>query len=376
MQSLNDLAHQLDPARSTAIRRCDFAKDIPDVYSPSIWAGWYRGSYTDYRAVTEKEFRGVKRFLHVEWGGDSHAGRHAETPDQALVKIAAGPAADERAGDAALVGGSARVSKDGDWSETYLCNLVDWHLKEQETMPWLSGTAYWPFKDFSTPVRPDNPIPYMNQKGVVERDFTKKEAYYVFQSYWTTVPMVHLYGHSWPVRWGGAGERKLVKVYSNCTQAELFVNGQSQGVRQRNSQDFPAAGLHWAVAFVPGPNRLRVVARQGRHTVQDTLSFRYQTQQWGPPAQLTLQKIDETAGLTTVELQLLDAQGVPCLDAANWVTFSLAGAGRLLDDLGTSRGSRKVQACNGRALIRLAARPGQTAVAGQSPGLPTVTLPL
>ena len=66
------------------------------------------------------------------------------------------------------------MSKDGDWSETYLCNLVDWHLKEQETMPWLSGTAYWPFKDFSTPVRPDNPIPYMNQKGVVERDFTQE----------------------------------------------------------------------------------------------------------------------------------------------------------------------------------------------------------
>lgn len=50
------------------------------------------------------------------------------------------------------------------------CNLVDWHLKEQETMPWPSGTAYWP-KDFSTLVRPDNPIPYLNQKGVVARDY-------------------------------------------------------------------------------------------------------------------------------------------------------------------------------------------------------------
>ncbi|GAA4379584.1 glycoside hydrolase family 2 TIM barrel-domain containing protein [Hymenobacter koreensis] len=376
MTELNDLSHQLDPARYTAIRRCDFCKDIVDVYSPSIWAGWYRGIYTDYKDVSRKEFEGVKRFLHVEWGGDSHAGRHSENPDNALVKVSRGEGADERAGDASLFGGSARASKDGDWSESYLCNLVDWHLKEQETMPWLSGTAYWPFKDFSTPVRPDNPVPYMNQKGVVERDFTPKEAFYVFQSYWTAQPMAHIYGHSWPVRWGEEGEQKMVKVYSNCEQAELFVNGKSYGVRKRNAQDFPAAGLYWNVPFKTGPNEVRVVARQGKQTVQDQISFRYQTQKWGKPAKLTLEKIADANGLVTVEAKLFDAQGVQCLDAANWLHFSLAGAGKLLDDLGTSSGARKVQAYNGRAIIRLQARPGQTAVAAASPGLDTVLLPL
>ena len=96
-------------------------------------------------------------------------------------------------------------------------------------MPWLTGAAYWPFKDFSTPVRPENPVPYVNQKGVIERDFTPKESYYVFQSYWTTEPMVHIYGHSWPVRWGNQGDRKEILVYSNCDEVELFVNGVSQG---------------------------------------------------------------------------------------------------------------------------------------------------
>ncbi|WP_254846570.1 glycoside hydrolase family 2 TIM barrel-domain containing protein [Hymenobacter sp. CRA2] len=377
MTELNDLSHQLDPARYTAIRRCDFCKDIVDVYSPSIWAGWYRGIYTEYKEASRKEFEGVKRFLHVEWGGDSHAGRHSETPDNALAKISAGQGADERAGDASLVGGAARVSKDGDWSESYLCNLVDWHLKEQETMPWLSGAAYWPFKDFSTPVRPDNPVPYMNQKGVVERDFTPKEAYYVFQSYWTAQPMAHIYGHGWPVRWGEEGELKMVKVYSNCAEAELFVNGKSYGVKKRSSQDFPAASLHWNVPLISGQNEVRVVARQGKQTVTDQLSFRYQTQKWGKPAKLTLEKVGDANGLTTVEVKLYDAQGVQCLDAANWVNFSLAGAGQLLDDLGTSSGSRKVQAYNGRAIIRLRApQKGKTAVAVQSPGLETVLLTL
>ncbi|MGE5522055.1 MAG: glycoside hydrolase family 2 protein, partial [Candidatus Dadabacteria bacterium] len=155
MSELNAIAHQLDPSRKTAIRRCDFCKDIVDVYSPSIWAGWYRGIYTEYKQVTEEEFNKVDHFLHMEWGGDSHAGRHSENPDKALQTIKAQGTADERAGDASLYGGAARVSKDGDWSESYICNLFDWHLKEQETMPWLTGTAQWIFRDFSTPIRPD-----------------------------------------------------------------------------------------------------------------------------------------------------------------------------------------------------------------------------
>ena len=51
-----------------------------------------------------------------------------------------------------------------------------------------------------------------------------------------------------------------MKVYSNCTAAELFVNGESVGERKRNSQDFPASGLRWMVTFKPGKNHLRVLA--------------------------------------------------------------------------------------------------------------------
>src|SRR5690606_36901249 len=100
--------------RKTAIRRCDFCTDIVDVYSPSIWAGWYRGIYTDYKTATAAEFEKVDHFLHVEWGGDSHARRHSENPDKGLSAVMHSATADERIGDAALFGGPARVSKDGD----------------------------------------------------------------------------------------------------------------------------------------------------------------------------------------------------------------------------------------------------------------------
>lgn len=375
MKELNDLSHQLDPSRKTAIRRCDFCKDIVDVYSPSIWAGWYRGVYTEYKSVSEAEKDKVKHFLHVEWGGDSHARRHSENPDQILSKVLTGKGADERAGDASLFGGSARVSKDGDWSESYVCNLIDWHLKEQETMPWLTGTAYWPFKDFSTPVRPDNPVPYMNQKGVVERDFTMKESYYVFQSWWTEKPMVHIYGHTWPVRWGEKDEEKMVKVYSNCDEVELFLNGKSFGVKKRNSQDFPAAGLRWLFKFNEGENRINVVARKGKVKVEDEITFHYQTAKWDKPAQLVIEKMDEHNGVTTIQAKVLDEKGVLCPDAKNFIRFSLTGDGELIDNQGTSCGSNYVQLYNGRAIIKVRSN-GKSVISAKGEDLLTAFITL
>lgn len=376
MKELNEISHNLDASRKTAIRRCDFCKDIVDVYSPSIWAGWYRGRYMEYKAESEREFSKVKHFLHVEWGGDSHAMRHSEEPENILAHIRTGTGVDERIGDTAFHGGDARFSKDGDWSETYVCNLIDWHLKEQEGMPWLTGSAYWPFKDFSTPGRPDNPVPYVNQKGVVERDFTKKESYYVFQSYWAETPMVHIYGHTWPVRWGDAGELKTVKVYSNCDEAELFVNGTSLGRKKRDSQDFPAAGLRWSVPMQEGRYHFRVVARKGGERVEDEIVQYYQTAKWNRPAQIVVQKLAEENGTVTVEAHLRDENNIPCLDARDWVYFSLAGDGRLIDNLGTSSGSRKVQAYNGRAVIRIETNKGRSVLGVTSPGMKTVFLNL
>jgi len=372
MTEQNNLAHQLDPSRKTIIRRCEFCKDIPDVYSPSIWAGWYKGQYTDYKKFTEDEFKNVKHPFHVEWGGDSHSGRNSELADKVLENIRTS----DGVIDTALFNKSANMLKDGDWSENTTCNLFDWILKEQDTMPWLSGSAFWIFKDFSTPIRFDNPLPYMNQKGVVERDLTKKEIYYVVQSYWADKPMAYIYGHNWPVRWGDENELKMVKAYSNCDEAELLVNGKSYGIKKRNSQDFPAAGLRWMVHFARGKNELILKARKGNTVIGDTISQLYQTEKWGKPALLNLEKVAEKNGTITLQVTLLDSKGILCVDAVNWVNFSLTGDGALLDDLGTSKGSRKLQVFNGRAIISVKTNKGKSVVGVQSPGIPTVFLNL
>ena len=284
-------------------------------------------------------------FLHAEWGADSHAGRHAET------------GFDIEAGD-----------RNGDWSESYAVRLFDWHLKEQALMPNLTGSAFWTFKDFCTPLRPDNPIPYVNQKGVCQRDGTPKESYYVFQSYWAQKPMLHIYGHSWPVRWGDEGEEKEVLVYSNEPEVELFVNGQSAGKRKRDCRDYPAQGFHWKVVFRPGHNT--VVARS-RH-LTDEIAFEYQTGHWGKPAAIQLTLKDDSL----VEAVIVDSQGRRCLDSRDWMVFSIAGDAQLLRNQGTATGSTRIQAANGRAAIRLLQKKGPCAVAAKTVGLPAALLSL
>lgn len=352
MKELHELSHQLDPSRLTSIRRCEFCKDIIDVYSPSIWAGWYRGVYTDYESSSKTAFENVDSFFHMEWGADNLPTRHVEEAYTGFtfMKQSEG-ATDERDGDYLLTGGEPRVSRDGDWSETYFCEMIDWYLKSQENMSWLTGAAQWSFKDFSTPVRPDSPIPYLNMKGIVERDLTPKEAYYVFQSYWSEKPMVRLYGHTMPVRWGAAGERKMIKVYSNAEEVELFLNGESLGVKRRNSQDFPCAGLRWETELRAGENQLRVEAVRDGVVVSDELSFRYQTESWGEPVQLELTTETLEDGRVYAEVLAYDAAGVFCPDAASFVRFGLAGDGKLLDNLGTIHGSRLTQLASGRAGI-------------------------
>lgn len=371
MQELNTLSHALDPSRKTAIRRCDFCKDIVDVYSPSIWAGWYRGKYTDYQAVSRSNMEEVDHFLHVEWGASSHALRHSENPDIGLENIASSGQADERDGDFLMKGGEARVSRDGDWTESYAVNLIDWHLKEQEQMEWLTGTAYWPFKDFSTPLRPENPVPFVNQKGVVERDFTRKESFYVFQSYWSEEPMAHIYGHSWPTRWGTRDGGNMVKVYSNCPSAELFLNGEPQGIRNRDSQNFPAAGLRWIVNFREGENLLHVKASKNQVAVEDEIVVNFQSQQWGAPARFLLEEIHRSGDTATVEALVVDHKGIPCLDATNFIRFALAGDGTMVDNQGTSRGSRKVQLYNGRAILRVKLNGGDSVLSISSDSIPS-----
>ena len=75
--------------------------------------------------------------------------------------------------------------------------------------------------------------------GIVDLAGFPKDRFYLYQSQWTTKPMIHLLPH-WnldDVRTGGERAKGGVKIgdvvpvmcYTNCDEAELFVNGKSMG---------------------------------------------------------------------------------------------------------------------------------------------------
>jgi len=254
-----------------------------------------------------------------------------------------------------------------------MLDLMEWHLQVQRRLPNLAGTAQWVFKDFGTPLRPENPIPFVNQKGVVTRDGTPKDIYYLFQAYQTETPVCYIESATWPLRRGEPGGIKRVRVYTNCARVELWVNGRSQGTKFSNPTITPAGGLVWMVPFRAGENRLRAVGwmadgREAEHTITQTLITNGGAQPeqaaaltgWVEPAEAALR----------ITIQLVNAHGVPVLRDERRVHFRLEGAGRLLERQGTPGGSAVIETANGRAAIVLHESESESVIYVSSAGLP------
>ncbi len=104
--------------------------------------------------------------------------------------------------------------------------------------------------------------------------------------------------------------------------------------------------------------------------MEDEIVFIYQTEKWEKPAKLILEKVKDENEIVTLQVKLLDKNNTLCLDASNVVAFDLTGDGALIDNQGTSDGSRKVQAYNGRAIIRVRKK-GKCIVSVKVDGLTT-----
>ncbi|MBN2281075.1 MAG: DUF4982 domain-containing protein [Candidatus Marinimicrobia bacterium] len=358
-KELNDIAHKMDPQRKTTMRKFYDGADITDVFSPSIWAGWYSGVYKTYEKALLTSRAKYRHFLHAEYGGSSHVGRHSENPISGEGQVKE----DEWAESPNMINVD-RIASVGDWSENYIVDLFDWHLKTTEQLDWFIGNAQWAFKDFGTPLRPENPIPYMNQKGLVDRDGNPKDAYYVFKSYWTNNPaFCYIESHTWPERYGKPGEKKELCVFSNCQEVEMVVNGLSYGKKRRDINDFPAAGYHWNVEFDDGKNEILAIGYNGeKQACFDKIEITYTARKIGTPEEilLTAKKLDNGNYLITA--RVVDKQGTTCLDFNERVYFDCNGGGYLKENLGTPTGSRILEFASGRAHIEYVPEPGLSGI--------------
>ncbi len=345
---LNELAHELDPYRLTTMRKFYDGAEITDVFSPSIWAGWYSGVYKTFQTAIEKANQKYNHFFHMEYGGSSHVGRHSENPitGEGFVK------SDEWDEKPNMIN-VKKVSDSGDWSESYIVDLFDWHLRVSESTDWLTGNAQWAFKDFGTPLRPENAIPFINQKGLVDREGNPKDAYYVFKSYWTTNPsFCYIESHTWKERFGRADEKKQISVFSNCESVELFHNGVSLGKNERNIEDYPASGFHWDVNFIAGKNNLEAVGYvKGGDVTRDTHELRYIIGKPGTPEIIKLSSSPLPNSHLLVHAVIVDEQGELCPQYNQRVYFNLNGPGELKRNMGTPTGSDVIEFASGKAAI-------------------------
>ena len=349
LTSLHNTAHDLDPNRMTAIRKYYAGSDIVDVFSPSIWSGSYAGVYTNYEKTLAENHKKYPRFLHMEYGGSSHIGRHTETPI-----TGEGSVNDDDWAEVSNQVNVENIAKTGDWTENYIVDLFDWYLGVTETQEDFTGNAQWAFKDFGTPLRPENAIPYLNQKGLVDRAGNPKDAYYVFKSYWSSDPFTYIESHTWTERRGPKDKARNISVFSNCEEVELYHQGKPLGKKQRVVGEFPASGLNWDVNFTEGANDLVAYGYQeGKRIAVDSMVVNYAYEQAGKAERIDLSYKVLENGNYLIEAVTLDKKGERVLDYEEHLYFSKDGNGSLLVNYGTPTRSQVIEMANGYAAIEL-----------------------
>lgn len=347
LKVLNDIAHHKDPSRLTGVRKYYEGADIVDVFSPSIWAGWYSGVYKNYRTAIDDSRRKYPRLLHMEYGGSSHVGRHSELPVNGEGILS--PDEWEELSNQVKIKNIASMS---DWNENYIVDLFDWHLKYSEQSDSFAGNAQWAFKDFGTPLRPENPIPYMNQKGLVDRAGNPKDAFYVFKSYWNkNDKFCYIESHTWTARCGPENLKREVNVFSNCDKVELFHNGKSLGLKEKDITNFPASGLSWELLFEEGANNLKAAGYSDSGIFYDSILVNYTYKKAGNPDKIILSQERLANGNYLITAVVADNTGQRCLSYNKRIYFSISGKGRFLENYGTPAGSSIIEAANGKAQI-------------------------
>lgn len=196
-----------------------------------------------------------------------------------------------------------------------------------------SGDGYWN-KDW--PVR-------SSSFGAVDLVGLPKDRYFLYQSQWTTKPMVHVLPH-W--NWQNMiGETIPVYAYTNAEEVELFVNGKSMGKKVKGVdkaellidfvrwdtlglKDYKSPyRLRWDVKYQPGS--IKVVAYTDGKVVSEK-----EIHTSGAPAavKLTADRTELTADgqdLSYITVSIVDSKGHLVPTAENKVRFFVEGAGEI-----------------------------------------------
>jgi len=161
--------------------------------------------------------------------------------------------------------------------------------------------------------------------GIIDLAGFKKDRFYLYQSRWRPeLRMAHIVPHwTWPER---VGQVTPVQVYTSGDEAELFINGKSQGRKRKRGFEYR---LRWdEVVYEPG--EVKVVAYRGGEAWATEV-----VRTAGEARKLVvLPDRERIAGdgkdLVFVTVKVCDGEGRVVPRAMNGVTFTVEGAGELV----------------------------------------------
>jgi beta-galactosidase len=161
--------------------------------------------------------------------------------------------------------------------------------------------------------------------GIVDLAGFPKDRYYLYQSRWRPdLPMAHILPHwNWPDR---VGQVTPVFVYTSGDEAELFLNGTSQGRKKKGPFEYR---LRWDdVKYQPGELKVQAY-KDGKEWASDTVKTT------GPAAKLVLTPDRSTiaadgADLSFVTIAVSDSGGVTVPRSSPAIAITIDGPGELL----------------------------------------------
>lgn len=207
-------------------------------------------------------------------------------------------------------------SYDVEW--TPWSNLPDDDWATQDDHPWTIGEFVWTGFDYlGEPYPYDNAWPSRSAYfGILDLAGIPKDRYWLYRSRWNeTSHTLHLVPH-WTFP-GREGQVTPVYCYTDFDEAELFVNGKSQGrIRKNPKSRLDRYRLRWNdVVYRPG--ELKVVAYDKNGAAALTKIVRTA----GAPAKVALEK-RRFGKLLFVTAKIVDANGTLCPDAADNLSVS------------------------------------------------------
>jgi beta-galactosidase len=138
--------------------------------------------------------------------------------------------------------------------EEYQAYYHEGAWKALSARPYVWGKFIWNMFDFASDGRDEGDAPGRNDKGLVTFDRkTRKDAFYFYKATWSAEPVLYITSRRFVDR---KEPTTTVKIYSNATEVELFVNDRSLG-----KQTSPDKIFRWAnVTLATGENKIRATA--------------------------------------------------------------------------------------------------------------------